>query len=144
MPADIPRQRRPRTSATTASSRPMVHVYLPADLHQQLLAHEAATGLTHAEVVLDAVETHHETLLRPDQPEHLPPGTLFLRQGYRTRRSAQSSDAAATVTVGLRLQRAHLGQIDRLVSASTTSSRSAYIVAALHAHLERIAPREEQ
>lgn len=143
MPSDNPRQRRLRARAAPTPSRPMVHLYLPVDLHQQLLAHEAHTGLTHAEVVLDAVEAHHETLLRPDRPEDLPPGALFVRQGYRSRRGA-GGDEVSTVTVGLRLQRAHLDQIDRLVSASTTTSRSAYIVAALHAHLERIAQQEEE
>lgn len=143
MPADNPRQRRAR-SAAAAPSRPMVHLYLPVDLHQQLLAHEAREGLTHADVVLDAVEAHHETLLRPDQPEHLPPGALFVRHGYRPHRTTPATNDPGTVTVGLRLQHSHLDEIDRLVSASTTTSRSAYIVAALHAHLERIAPQEEQ
>lgn len=133
MPADTPRQR-PRPPASAARpTRPMVHLYLPADLHHRLLAYEAQSGLTHADVVLDAIEAHHQTLLRPDQPEDLPPGALFARQGYRSRRIGDAEPA--TVTVGVRLRRAHLDQIDRLVSASTTTSRSAYIVAALRVHL---------
>lgn len=142
MPADNPRQRRPKARSAPTPDRPMVHLYLPVDLQQKLLDYEASKQLTHADVVLDAVQAEHETLLKPDQPEEPPPGGLFVRQGYRSRRPAKAADQAAVVTVGLRLQRVHLDAIDRLVSASTTTSRSAYIVAALRAHLERIAPQE--
>lgn len=142
MPADNPRQRRPRAKSAPAPDRPMVHLYLPVDLHEKLLAYEIREQLTHADVVLDAIQSQHETLLIPDQPEEPPPGGLFVRQGYRSRRPAESADKAAVVTVGLRLKRVHLDAIDGLVSASTTTSRSAYIVAALRAHLERIAPQE--
>ena len=143
MPGERRRPRRSRAEAAGRGQRPMVHVYLPAQLHQQLTLHEDRTGLSHAEVILDAIEEHHATLLTtaegPTPP--LPEGALFARTGYR--RPPRAAEATEPIiTIGVRFLPADLTQIDQLVSASTTTSRSAYIVAALRAHLEQIGPQE--
>ena len=142
MPGEQRRPRRSRAELAGRSTRPMVHVYLPAQLHQQLTVHEAQTGLSHAEVILDAIEEHHATLLTTGEgPAPLPEGALFARTGYR-RPSRATEAPEPVVTIGVRFLPADLTQIDQLVSASTTTSRSAYIVAALRAHLEQISPQE--
>lgn len=140
MAAEGRRQRRPRVDRVRRPARHMVHIYLPQKVHQLLEEHEQRSGKTHAEVVLDAIECTHTTLLRPDQEPPLPAGTLFARSSYGHIRRTEGP----VVLVGVRLLEAHLAQIDELVSASTATSRSAYIVAALRAHLERIAFQEDE
>ena len=117
----------------------MIHVYLPQKIHQQLEAYEHRTGKSHAEVVLDAVEATYATLMLPGETPSLPPGALFDRTSAEYARRLDGE----LVAVGVRVQPSHLTQIDQLVSASTAASRSAYIVAALRAHLERIARQED-
>ena len=136
MPAEGRRQRRARPDRRPA--RAMVHIYLPQKVHLLLESHEPRTGKTHAEVVLDAIESTHKTLLRPGQEQPLPPGALFSRTSYGHSRRAEGDP----VLIGVRLLKPHLAQVDELVSASTATSRSAYIVAALRAHLEQIATQE--
>ncbi len=117
----------------------MVHIYLPQKIHQHLEAYEQRTRKTHADVVLDAVEATYATLLVPGEKPPLPPGSLFARTSAEHARRLDGD----LVLVGVRLLQSHLTQIDELVSASTATSRSAYIVAALRAHLERIACQED-
>ena len=66
-------------------------------------------------------------------------GNGLFSRSYRPR----VSPTANIVPVGVRLLQSDIDQIDQLVSASTTSSRSAYIVAALQALLEAHIPQEE-
>lgn len=117
----------------------MVHIYLPHKIHQQLEAYEHRTVKSHAEVVLDAVEATYATLLLPGEKPPLPPGALFGRTSAEYARRLDGD----LVVVGVRFLASHLTQIDQLVSASTAASRSAYIVAALRAHLERISRQED-
>jgi len=138
MAAEGRRQRRPPADRPGRPARHMVHIYLPQKVHQLLEAHEQQTGKTHAEVVLDAIESSHTTLLLPAHEQPLAPGALFSRSSYGHARRTDGD----LVLVGVRLLEAHLTQIDGLVSASTATSRSAYIVAALRAHLEQIALQE--
>jgi hypothetical protein len=132
------RPRRPRSDRPRRPPRQMVHIYLPQKIHQQLEDHERQTGKTHADVVLDAVEATYTTLLLPGAEPSVPPGALFARSSAEHGRRVDGE----LVLVGVRLLTGHLTQIDELVSASTATSRSAYIVAALRAHLERIARQE--
>ena len=139
MTAEGQRPRRPRTARPRRTTRPMVHIYLPQKIHQHLEAYEQRTRKTHADVVLDAVEATYATLLVPGEEAPLPPGALFARTSAEHARRLDGN----LVLVGVRLLQSHLTQIDELVSASTATSRSAYIVAALRAHLERIACQED-
>lgn len=139
MTAGGQRPRRPRAARPRRTTRPMIHIYLPQKIHQQLEAYEQRTGKSHAEVVLDAVEATYATLMLPGETPSLPPGALFDRTSAEYARRLDGD----LVAVGVRVQPSHLTQIDELVSASTAASRSAYIVAALRAHLERIARQED-
>lgn len=139
MTAGGQRPRRPRAARPRRTTRPMIHIYLPQKIHQQLEAYEQRTGKSHAEVVLDAVEATYATLMLPGEATSLPPGALFDRTSAEYARRLDGD----LVAVGVRVQPSHLTQIDELVSASTAASRSAYIVAALRAHLERIARQED-
>lgn len=125
-----------RSAAAEARSRRMIQIYLPVELRDQVREVQAQDELSNAEVILTAIEATHEHLqLRPDPR----PGGLFSRD-YRPRKQA----VERVVQVGVRLLGTDIDQIDSLVSASHTASRSAYIVAALKAYVaQRERPRED-
>ena len=123
-------------AAAEARSRRMIQIYLPVELRDQVREVQTQDELSNAEVILTAIEATHEHLqLRPDPR----PGGLFSRD-YRPRKHA----VERVVQVGVRLLGTDIDQIDSLVSASHTASRSAYIVAALKAYVaQRERPRED-
>ena len=123
-------------AAAEARSRRMIQIYLPVELRDQVREVQAQDELSNAEVILTAIEATHEHLqLRPGPR----PGGLFSRD-YRPRKQA----VERVVQVGVRLLGTDIDQIDSLVSASHTASRSAYIVAALKAYVaQRERPRED-
>jgi hypothetical protein len=114
----------------------MVQIYLPVELRDHIRQVQAEEELSNAELILTAIEATHQTLqVRPDPR----PGGLFSRD-YRPRKQPTER----VVQVGVRLLCTDIDQIDGLVSASHTDSRSAYIVAALKAYLaQRQVPRED-
>ena len=118
-------------------SRRMIQIYLPVDLRDQVRRVQDEDELSNAEMILTAIEaTHHDLLLQADRG----PRALFSRD-YRPRK--QASDQV--VQVGVRLLSGDIDQIDALVSASQTDSRSAYIVAALKAYVaQRQRTRKDQ
>lgn len=117
--------------------RRMIQVYVPPNLRTRMLQVQRENKMSTAELVLGAIEETHRTLIVPETPGRIA-GPLFSRS-YRPRK-AVNADA---VQVGVRLLRRDIDQIDRLVSGSSTASRSAYIVAALRAFLAPPSPEEE-
>ena len=107
----------------------MIHVYVPAELHRRLEQFQADRGWSNAELVLGAIERTHDALVIPTYAER--EGNGLFSRSYRPRVAPSTN----IVPVGVRLLQSDIDQIDELVSASTTSSRSAYIVAALQALL---------
>ena len=114
----------------------MIQIYLPVELRNQVRRVQDEDDLSNAEMILTAIEATHQDLLMRPEPR---PGALFSRD-YRPRKQAGEQ----VVQVGVRLLSDDIEQIDSLVSASHTDSRSAYIVAALKAYVaQRQRPRKD-
>jgi hypothetical protein len=116
----------------------MIQIYVPKDLRVQMTETQQEKGLSNAELILGAIEETHESLVVSGHAERA--GTGLFSRSYRPRKPANED----LIQVGVRLLESDIAQIDRLVSAAHTDSRSAYIVAALKAFLARRFPQEDQ
>lgn len=118
-------------STTSDGGLARVGVRLRPELYSSLVARAAATGQSHGNVVLDAIEDAHthqalESMLAPSDDE----GGLFARTRAR-------SFAEARVPVEIRLRVKAVEQLDNLVQAYGAPSRTALILAALEYHFRR-------
>lgn len=118
----------------------MIQIYVPKDLRVQMTETQQEEGLSNAELILGAIEETHENLVVSGRAERAGTGTGLFSRSYRPRKPANED----LIQVGVRLLDSDIAQIDRLVSAAHTDSRSAYIVAALKAFLARRFPQEDQ
>jgi hypothetical protein len=116
----------------------MIQIYVPKDLRVHMSEIQQEEGLSNAELILGAIEATHETLVVAARAERS--GTGLFSRSYRPRKPANEDQ----IQVGVRLLDSDIAQIDRLVSAAHTGSRSAYVVAALKAFLARRFPQEDQ
>lgn len=116
----------------------MIQIYVPKDLRVHMSEIQQEEGLSNAELILGAIEETHETLVVAGRAERSGNG-LFSRS-YRPRKPANEDQTQ----VGVRLLHSDIAQIDSLVSAAHSDSRSAYIVAALKAFLAGRFPQEDQ
>jgi hypothetical protein len=114
----------------------MIQIYVPKDLRVQMTQVQQEEGWSNADLVLRAVEETQDRLPATTHPPRVGAG-LFSRS-YRPRKPL-SEDA---IQVGVRLTGSDIAQIDRLVSAAHTPSRSAYIVAALNSFVSSRLPQE--
>ena len=121
-----------KRSAASDGGLARVGVRLPPELYAGLVARAAATGQSHGNVVLDAIEDAHthqvlESLLAPKGDDG---GGLFARTQTR-------GLAEARVPVEIRLRTKAVEQLDSLVLSYEAPSRTALILAALEYHLPR-------
>ena len=119
-----------KRSAASDGGLARVGVRLPPELYAGLVARANATGQSHGNVVLDAIEDAHtnqvlESLLAPKGDDG---GGLFARTQTR-------GLAEARVPVEIRLRVKAVEQLDNLVRSYGAASRTALILAALEYHL---------
>ncbi len=120
-----------KRSSTSDGGLARVGVRLRPDLYASLVARATATGQSHGNVVLYAIEDAHvhqvlEDLVTPNDTER----GLFARTRAR-------SLAEPRVPVEIRLRVKALEQLDSLVQAHGAASRTALIIAALEYHFRR-------
>lgn len=128
------RQTTEKRSAASEGGLARVGVRVRPELYAGLVARATATGQSHGNIVLDAIEDAHthqvlEQLLAPKSDHD---GGLFPRTQPR-------GLAEARVPMEIRLRAKAVQQVDDLVRTYGAVSRTALIIAALEYHLPRAA-----
>ncbi len=123
-------------TAPSDLSKPLVViVYLPVSLRDRLRQRAADRETTYTTAVLEAIDATHDRLdsLLATQRTGPRPGSLFSGVGGGR---VRPRNAEPHVQVSLRLARADLEVIDRLIAEHQAPNRSAMVATVLVAHLE--------